>query len=312
MDIYKEMREILSTNGIINDNNSFGDEYFTDEIFDILKTNTRNTKGGRLQGEDFIGRFRDIISDPNNLFIKRCESAGKLENGIVTLHNGIQVYDKCYYDNFTDILRLNRGVHEPSEERAFDKVLRHLKDGSTMVELGSYWGFYSIWFLKTVKDGRSFCIESEQKCLSIGINNFKLNEVEGDFTKGFIGYGKMNLLDYFKEKNIENIDILHSDIQGYEFEMLDQIKSFLFDSKIKYIFISTHNNHIHYKCIELLKEYRYKILCSCDFDNETFQFDGFILSCPVDLNEIEPFQIGSREFSSLISIENFDRILGNL
>ena len=65
MDIYKEMRDILFENGISSDSNSFGDEYFTDDIFNILKTNIRNYKG-----EDFNNRFRDIISDPNNLFIK--------------------------------------------------------------------------------------------------------------------------------------------------------------------------------------------------------------------------------------------------
>lgn len=306
MDIYKEMRDILSSNGIISDNFSFGDEYFTDDIFRILSKSTKNIKG-----KTFTERFRDIISDPNNLFIKRCESAGKLENGIITLHNGIKVYDRCYYDKFSDILILNKGVHEPSEERAFDKVLKHINIGATMIELGSYWSFYSIWFLKTIENGKSFCIEPEDECLSIGIENFKLNELKGDFTKGFIGYDNMNLLDFINEKNIEYVDILHSDIQGYEFEMLNQIKPFLQESKIKYIFLSTHSNTIHNKCIDILKECDYKILCSCDFDNESFQFDGFILSCPKDLNEIEEFQLGCREYSHIISSESFNKILNN-
>ena len=304
MDIYKEMRDILFENGISSDSNSFGDEYFTDDIFNILKTNIRNHKG-----EDFTSRFRDIISDPNNLFIKRCESSGKLENDIVTLHNGIRVYNRCYYDKFSDILILNKGVHEPSEERAFDKVLSFMRDDSVMIELGCYWSFYSIWFLKDVKNGKTFCIDSDDDCLLSGKNNFKLNGLEGDFTKAFIGYNGLNLLDYISEKSIEYIDILHSDIQGYEFEMLNQIKPILFESKVKYIFLSTHSNEIHKNCLNLLRECNYKILCSCDYDNESFQFDGFILSCPEDIAEIESFDIGSREYSRLISSDRFNKIL---
>lgn len=306
MDIYKEMRDILSNSGIVNDENSFGDEYFSDEIFKILKTDTRNVKG-----EDFIGRFRDIISDPNNLFIKRNENSGKVQNGIVTLHNDIRVYDRCYYDNFSDILKLNRGVHEPSEERSFDKVLKHIKPGATMIELGSYWSFYSIWFLKTIENGKSFCIEPDQKCLSVGINNFKLNGLNGDFTRGFIGNNNLNLVDYFTEKNIDYVDILHSDIQGYELEMLHQVSTYFSERKIKYIFISTHSNPLHYSCIDFLKSHNYKILCSCDYDSETFQFDGFILSCPEELNEIKPFEVGSREYSKILSVEYFNKIRNN-
>ena len=105
MDIYKEMRDILNNNGIFNCESSFGEEFFTDDIFDILKTNVKNKKG-----ESFNDRFRDVISDPNNLFIKRVDSAGLLENDVITLHNGIKVYNKCYYDNFSDILILNKNV----------------------------------------------------------------------------------------------------------------------------------------------------------------------------------------------------------
>jgi len=38
-------------------------------------------------------------------------------------------------------------------------------------------------------------------------------------------------------KNIENIDILHSDIQGYELEMLEDISELLIQNKIKYLYL---------------------------------------------------------------------------
>jgi len=303
MDIYKEMRDILNNNGISNNENSFGDEFFTDDIFDIIKSNVKNKKGER-----FNDRFRDIISDPNNLFIKRVDSAGVLENDVITLHNGIKVYNKCYYDNFSDILILNKGVHEPSEERAFSKVLNFIREGAVMLELGCYWSFYSIWFLKNIKNGKSYCIDSDDHCLSVGMKNFNLNGLQGDFQKYFIGYGGLNICDYVNMKNLDTIDILHSDIQGYELEMLNQIKPLLLKDKIKYLFISTHSNDIHYSCIDLISDVGYKVLCSCDYDNESFQFDGFILACPEEINEVLPFKIGNRENSLLISETHFSKI----
>ena len=45
----------------------------------------------------------------------------------------------------------NKGVHEPQEEKAFLEVLNYVEKGSTMIELGSYWGFYSLWFNKKIK-----------------------------------------------------------------------------------------------------------------------------------------------------------------
>lgn len=305
MDIYKEIRCVLNDNEIKNDENSFGDEYFTDDIFKILQNNSVVNK----KGETFMDRFRDVISDPNNLFIKRSKFSGKLENNVITLHNDIKVYDRCYYDDFSDILILNRGVHEPSEERSFGKVINHIRENGTMIELGSYWAFYSMWFLKNIKNGKTFCIDSDENCLQSGIENFKLNNLEGDFTKSFIGYNGIDLTNFIREKGIEFIDILHSDIQGYEFEMINQIKSLLLNRKIKYIFLSTHSNDLHNNCINFLEEVGYKILCSCDYDNETFQYDGFILSCPDELKEIEPFLIGNRENTKLISTEEFNQLL---
>ena len=40
---------------------------------------------------DFIGRFREIISDPLNLLIQRVPNAGMIEDNNVLLHNGIKV-----------------------------------------------------------------------------------------------------------------------------------------------------------------------------------------------------------------------------
>ena len=40
---------------------------------------------------DFVGRFREVISDPLNLLIERVSEAGILEGNEVCLHNGNRV-----------------------------------------------------------------------------------------------------------------------------------------------------------------------------------------------------------------------------
>jgi hypothetical protein len=291
------------------DENIYNKNFYDDSIFSLLENiETTNEKGGLKNPNDFYTRFRDIISDPNNLFIERVPQAGKLENGIITLHNGIQLYAD-YYGEFIKILKYNLGVHEPSEERAFDKVLSKLSDGSVMIELGSYWSWYSIWFSKFVKNSKVFCVEPDENNIKVGIKNFVLNNLTPNFIKGKVSNKDFNPYTFFVEKKINNIDIVHCDIQGYELEMLEMIQPYLVENKIKYIFISTHSNKLHYDCINFLEKNDYKILCSCDFDNQTFQYDGFLLSCPNSLNEILPFNLGNRSKSKLIGDDELKKII---
>lgn len=56
-------------------------------------------------------------------------SAGQVEEGLVYLHNGhrVPVAGKyAYYDDFSNILVINRGVHEPLEEFCFQEILKRL------------------------------------------------------------------------------------------------------------------------------------------------------------------------------------------
>ena len=45
----------------------------------------------KASSEDFLGRFREIVSDPINLLIERVPDAGVVEGGLVQLHNGNRV-----------------------------------------------------------------------------------------------------------------------------------------------------------------------------------------------------------------------------
>ena len=79
----------------------------------------------------FIERYRESICDPLNLLIKRVPKAGYVDGlGCVILHNGNRVPvagELAYYRDFSDILIINRGVHEPLEEYCFQQVLKKIK-----------------------------------------------------------------------------------------------------------------------------------------------------------------------------------------
>ena len=45
----------------------------------------------KARPEDHLGRHREIVSDPLNLFIRRVPDAGFVQNRLVTLHNGHRV-----------------------------------------------------------------------------------------------------------------------------------------------------------------------------------------------------------------------------
>ena len=255
-----------------------------------------------VKGNDFNQRFIDIISDPNNIFIHRCKDAGTIENNCVILHNGIKVIKDGYYGDFSQILILNKGCHEPSEERMFNLILTDIRENAVMIELGSYWAFYTIWFNKQIQNAKNYCIEPDINNLNLGKTNCLLNGVDADFTHAFIGKNNMNLCNFINEKNIENIDILHSDVQGYELEMLDDIVELLNQNKIKYLFISTHSNEIHYNCIHLLNRCNYRIIASSDFDDETFCFDGIIVACHISNTKFEKYDLGNRRFTKLRNV----------
>lgn len=236
--------------------------------------------------ETWEKRCRDVMACPDNEAIKRVKHAGKIKNGKQFLHNGIKIYLGSYYGpEYSQVLLRNKGVHEPQEERVFAEVLKLMPSDAIMIELGAFWGFYSMWFNMEVKDARSYLIEPDEFNLGQGKRNFKLNRMQGDFTRAFVGKEVNNsdpvpfitLDDYLKQKKIKKVHILHSDIQGYEFEMLQGAETAIMNRCIDYIFISTHSNELHYKCIDYLKNKDFQIIAEADLDN-TFSEDGLIVA----------------------------------
>ena len=239
------------------------------------------------KAQSFPDRFREIISDPINIFIERVADAGYVDkNNCVILHNGNRVPiagDFAYYAGFSDILIFNRGVHEPLEEYCFQEMLKKIKIKSPIIiELGAYWAHYSMWVKKKFPEAKCYMIEPELKNLECGKNNFRINNFDGKFINDSIQNSETGggfQLDVFaSKKKLTSINILHCDIQGYEVPMLQGTK-FIFENQIvDYAFISTHTEAIHKWVIKEFEKFKYKIEVSSGFDNHTTSYDGFVLA----------------------------------
>ena len=169
-----------------------------------------------------------------------------------------------------------------------------------MIELGAYWGHYSMW-LKQVKPGaRTILVEPHAHRVETGRKNFAVNGYEGEFMQAYVGTGRWSepgvprfvVDDYLKDTGLEHLDILHADIQGTELQMLDGAVESLAARRIGYLFVSTHSNDIHYAVRDRLAEAGYRIEASSDYDAETTAGDGLVLASsplrPPVLQNYEP------------------------
>lgn len=281
--IIRKVTSQLNFRHPINDNSP--KKPAVDQVFD--------DNGLPLKAKDFVGRFREIISDPLNILIERDPRAGIQEGDYIYLHNGnkaVRSKEKSYYGNFSEILTINRGVHEPLEEFIFQEVLKKLPQQPTMIELGAYWGHYSMWLKKERKMARCFLVEGDAKNLEVGKHNFLINGYEGNFLQAFVNTGQFEIDRFVSENSIEHINILHSDIQGYEAEMLAGCYNCLKMRSVDYLFISTHSNQLHKAVSLILNDSGYNIEVDADFDTETTSCDGLIFASSPNVTKIfNPF-----------------------
>lgn len=237
--------------------------------------------------------------------IPRVADAGEVKTykgeQVQIMHNGLRVKHTGYQGDWqAEILKGLKGIHEPQEELVFHEVLKRLGDKSTMMELGAWWAYYSMWFLKEKKSSYAYCGEPDPDNLVLGRANMALNGFEEGKRFSFIecaSGAKNNQIISFtteaktevtvpirtvdslvKEHNIAKLDLLHMDIQGAELDALKGAENTIKEKKIRFIFISTHHYTIsgdpiiHQKCIKFLKRHgahivaKHTILESCSGD----------------------------------------------
>ena len=229
--------------------------------------------------------------------IEKYSGAGEIfedENGkFQFMFNGIKIYYDSYHSPWMNEIIYNlKGHHEPQEEICFYNILLTLSDDSKMLELGSNWSYYTMWFSKQIKNSFNVCIEPVHTNLIKGKENANLNNCKNiEFLLGCIGDSykdnfefinwdgdKMIMNKYSINSIIENykcfFDIIHSDIQGLELEMLNGSLKVL--DNIGYFVISTHGN-LHQHCIDFLEKNNFEILLHHTID-ESFSGDGLIIA----------------------------------
>lgn len=232
-------------------------------------------------------RIKYAVDAPDNKDIPRVADAGQLKCGILTMHNGIRIHAGSYHgEKMRVLLSANKGVHEPQEEKIFQEVLKAMPEGATMLELGAYWAFYSAWFHSVVPKAQCYLCEPKKSNLKYGEENFKLNGFRGTFIEGYSGENESVAPDgvrirtvdnIISEYSIERLNVLHSDIQGFEYEMLKGAERSLSEKRIDYVFISTHSNELHEQCRSLLVEkHGYSVLASANLD-ESYSIDGILV-----------------------------------
>ncbi len=252
--------------------------------FWIYRSNRKNW----LKREDWAQRLQIAKQCRENDCLFYGEDAGRLHDGCICMHNGLLVEAGGYYGPAANMLLAgNRGVHEPQEEYLFREVLDQLPAGSTMLELGAYWGFYSMWFKRDVPDSRCYLVEAETDNLAVGIRNFQRNQLQPDGTllariaksNGGIAEAIPNMTvdAILKHFALGHLTLLHADIQGYEYEMLLGAKKALAEKEIDIMFISTHSMKVHYQCKAHLEGAGYLVPWSIDLI-DSYSFDGLLVA----------------------------------
>ncbi len=253
--------------------------------------------------KSWVERTRLVQECPDNEHIPRVSNAGETHDGFVIMHNGLRVLVDSYYGGpVTEMLRVNRGVHEPEEERVFQDVLRHMPADAVMVELGAYWGFYSLWFRSVVgPNATNILVEPEHEHLESGRRNFAaagFSDVR--MVRGFVGSEPragdpptVSVDSLMACEKLSRVNLLHSDIQGHEGEMLRGAARALRARTIDYIFISTHSTRVHERCRKVLDRASYEILADSSV-RESYSFDGLLVGRRRELSGLGPVAIAKR------------------
>jgi hypothetical protein len=217
------------------------------------------------------------------------------------MHNGLRVISGGYHGGWmSEIIERLEGHHEPQEEVIFHEILRHVGPTATMVELGGFWSYYSLWFLHGFEERRAIVLEPDPSHLAVGRANASLNGaariefIQGSVgavsagpqpfpteTSGTIEIPEFAVADILAGRDIGMLDILHCDTQGAETSVIASCEALFKARKVRFGIFSTHAYQIsgdpltHQKCLAMLKDFGGQILAEHDV-HESFSGDGLI------------------------------------
>ena len=223
------------------------------------------------------------------------------------MHNGVAIVEDCYYGAWmTEIIRRLRGHHEPQEEAAFHLVVERLRAdppaAPVMVELGSFWAYYSLWFAHDLPGAQLVLVEPDPAHLEVGRRNAALNGVSASLINAAVGLPDgtiaaiacesdgierslqlVSVDGLMAREGLDHIDLLLCDTQGAELEMLEGARGALEAGLIRCLVISTHHHsicgdrQIHERCLSSLKALGAHVIAEHAVA-ESFSGDGLIVA----------------------------------
>lgn len=219
------------------------------------------------------------------------------------MHQGILVPADGYYGAWmTEIIRRLRGHHEPQEELLFHHLLPHCRPGARMLEIGTFWAYYTAWFLSVVPDSTAVCLEPDAKNASCGQQTLALNGLTATWVAGAAGRTHTPQVPFQRESDGRTVELpvhslasllnvvgrgpvelLHIDAQGAELPFLESLADPGVKGLVRFVVVSTHDVRIsgspttHEDCMRVIKQLGGAVLEEHTVE-ESFSGDGLIVA----------------------------------
>jgi FkbM family methyltransferase len=188
---------------------------------------------------------------------------------VQVMHNGLLVEEGGYYGAWmAEVIRALRGHHEPQEEIVFHRILERLAaDGGApvMIEFGSFWMYYGLWFCHALPRGRVVGLEPDPAWIDVGRRNAALNGYDDRvrFVQAAVGAepgeplafeaesdGRIHdvpqhdLASLLAETGLDRVDLVLADVQGAETLLIDRARGDFEAGRVRFLIVSTHHHTI--------------------------------------------------------------------
>ncbi len=266
-------------------------------------------------------KCRDCLSIP------KVPGAGTVindkEGSYQLMHNGIKVIRGGYYGAWMcKLIQELEGHHEPQEEKVFHEITKRASQDGLMIELGCYWAYYSLWFLKDQPRRKAIGLEPDAKHLAVAQKNAMINNLTQQFSV-FHGLSSQSsdtcvgiktesgealtlrgytLDELLRLSPYSLIEIAHCDAQGAEHHVIDQMITLGEQRKLRFCIISTHAYEItgdpltHQTCLDKLRDSGANIIAEHDV-HESFSGDGLIAASFADEDKDFKIELSCNRYS---------------
>jgi FkbM family methyltransferase len=241
----------------------------------------------------------------------RVEQAGEVVerdgHRVQLMHNGVRIVEDCYCGPWmTETIRRLRGCHEPQEEAVFHAVVERLSsedsDRPVMIELGSFWAYYGLWFLQAIPRGHVIAVEPDAAYLEVGRVNARINGAEDRmrFVHAAVGGVPGERISFLAQSDgqehdvvqhdlgslmdtegVRRADLVLADIQGYESVLVERARQQFHGGSVRFLIVSTHQHSVsgdpltHQRVLQTLIDSGAHVIAEHSVP-ESFSGDGLI------------------------------------